>query len=281
MILPDINRSKASFHLDGNGIRFGLTNIKYIADAAAKAIINGRPYKSYADFVAWADIKGSGLSSRIVSAVNKVNAAPFGDNPRRDVRENMYEYLGVPYFDDEWMTEDSRARLTPASQYNEKEPAIMYGLVIDIKTKPNANWTLIEIVDDSGTASFFSGKTPPVEVGKMYVYITGNKNILDAVEMNSIHEAEQIWAKYLLAKKVQLAEGANLVVEFKGRKTKAGKNMATAVVVDHELKLKSLLVFPQQYAAGVKHMQPGNLVEMTTGYTKDGTPFVDRVRSIQ
>jgi len=281
MMLPDINRSKKSFALDGNGIRFGLTNIQYIADAACKAIMDGRPYRSYADFKQHAAVKGSGLSSRIVSAVNKVNAASFGDNPRRDVRENMYEYLGVPYFDDEWMTEDARARLTPAGSYDEKNPAIMYGLVIDITTKPGASWTRIEIVDDSGMASFFAGKEPPVEVGKMYAYIAGNKNILDAVELNEIRESDKIWAKYLLAKKVELAPGAHLVVEFKGRKTKAGKMMATAILVDHELNLKSLLVFPQQYGAGLKHMKPGNLVEVTTGYTKDGTPFVDRVRSIQ
>jgi DNA polymerase-3 subunit alpha len=280
MILPDINRSEKSFALDGNGIRFGLTNIRFIADAAASNIIKGRPYRSYRDFTDYAAVKGSGLSSRIVSAINKVNAAPFGDNARRDVRENMYEYLGVPYFDDSWMTEDARARLTPCSLYNEEQPALMYGLVIDITTKPGASWTRIELVDDSGVVTFFAGKTPPVEVGKMYAVVAGNKSILDAVELADIQETDKVWAKYLMAKKISLAPEANLVVEFKSRKTKAGKNMANAIVVDHEGTLKSLLVFPQQYPAGLKHMKPGNLIEVTTGYTKDGTPFVDRVRSI-
>jgi hypothetical protein len=139
---------------------------------------------------------------------------------------------------------------------------------------------MIELVDESGVATFFAGKTPPVEVGKMYVVMASGKSILDAVALSDIQESEAIWAKYLMAKKISLAPSALLVVEFKGRKTKAGKNMANAVVVDHEGNLRSLLVFPQQYAAGLKHMKPGNLIEATTGYTKDGTPFVDRVRSI-
>jgi len=281
MMLPDINRSEKSFALDGNGIRFGLTNIKFIADAAASAIIAGRPFRSYQQFYEYASAKNSGLSSRIIGAVNKVNAAPFGDNPRRDVRANMYEYLGVPYFDDSWMTEESRARMTPCGHLDPEGSAIIYGIVNDITTKPGANWTRIEVVDDSGVATFFAGKNPPVEEGGMYAMITGKKSILDAVLLNEIQETDKVWAKYLMAKKISLAETAHLVLEFKGRRTKAGKNMATVIMVNSKMELISLLVFPQQYAAGLKHMKPGSLVEIQVGYTKDGTSFVDRVRGME
>jgi DNA polymerase-3 subunit alpha len=279
MMLPDVNRSQASFAIDGDGIRFGLTNIKYIADAAAAVIMDERPFRSYKELYEFSQQKGSGLSTRIIGALNRVSATNFPDRVNEDPRPNLFEYLGIPSFDDSWMNEKIRGRLTPASQYEEGSAAILFGMVLDITTKPNAKWNRVEIVDETGTATFFTGPDPLVEVGKVYVILTGNKKIMDFVEVDQVVESEKMFAKYLRAKNVSLDAGQYLVLEFNSRKTKAGKNMANAVVVDHKLELIPLLVFPTAYPNAMRQMQPGQVVEMQIGYTKeDATPFVDRVR---
>ncbi len=48
---PDINHSDTGWTIDGKGIRFGLTSVNEMGYAAAKAIVDRRPYKSFIDFV--------------------------------------------------------------------------------------------------------------------------------------------------------------------------------------------------------------------------------------
>lgn len=48
---PDINHSDTGWIIDGKGIRFGLTTVNEMGLAAAKGIVNRRPYKSFVDFV--------------------------------------------------------------------------------------------------------------------------------------------------------------------------------------------------------------------------------------
>jgi DNA polymerase-3 subunit alpha len=48
---PDINHSDTGWTIDGKGIRFGLTTVNEMGFAAAKAIVDRRPYKSFSDFV--------------------------------------------------------------------------------------------------------------------------------------------------------------------------------------------------------------------------------------
>jgi len=53
--LPHVNDSDNDFKIEGKGIRFGLSGIKYISDNVASKLIENRPFNSYAeleDFVA-------------------------------------------------------------------------------------------------------------------------------------------------------------------------------------------------------------------------------------
>lgn len=280
VMLPDINRSDYSFSIDGDGIRFGLTNIKYIANAAAKVIIDRRPFESYEEFRVFANKKGSGLSSRIIGAINKVNGAVFHDHPKTDISEHIYEYLGIPVFDSSWMTDETRARLTPASEYEEGGGAIIYGLVTKITTKPGAHWTRIEVLDESGTAAFFAGSNPGMEEGKMYLVLLANKSLMDFVEINDVVESDKLFAKYVRAKKVGLDNGSYLVIDFNSRKTKKKENMATVTVVNSDLELESLIAFPRQYPMAMKYAKPGEIVNLSIGFLDDGSKIINNVRSI-
>lgn len=275
MLLPDINRSEHSFSLDGEAIRFGLTNIKYIATAAANSIIKGRPYSSYAEYKEFASKTGSGISTRIIGTSIKSGAIDFPDKPRGDVSENLYELLGVPVFDDKWLNPQSRSRMTRAGMYQEDTAAIIYGLVTDVKR--GKGWARVTVVDESGAASFFANQNVELEDGQVIVAMVGNKRMLDFEFASDIPTSEKNFARYLMAKEVQIAEEQSVVLEFNTRKTKAGKKMATAIVVDSESQLHSYLVFPDFYLKGLKFMVPGKVIGIDVGYTKDGSEFVKEI----
>jgi len=70
--LPHINESNVYFSLQGESIRFGLAEVKFISDSIANKIIEKRPYKNYNDFIEKASKKGSGINSRAIAALNSI-----------------------------------------------------------------------------------------------------------------------------------------------------------------------------------------------------------------
>jgi DNA polymerase III subunit alpha len=276
MLLPDVNRSDHSFAIDGDAIRFGLTNIKYVADAASKSIMRGRPYSSYEDFKKVASKTKSGISTRITGVCLKSGAIDFRDRPRQDVSEHLYELLGVPVFDDKWLNSETRSRLTRASDYEEDKAAIVYGLVMEVKR--GKGWARVTIVDESGAASFFTSESSELKEGDVIVAVLGNKRLIDYAYASDIPTSDKNFAKFLMAPSVSIAEGKVAVLEFNTRKTKAGKKMATAIVVTSDLKIHSYLVFPDTYLKGLKFMVPGKVIGLELDLTKDGTEFVKEIR---
>jgi DNA polymerase-3 subunit alpha len=48
---PDVNHSDVGWAIDGGKLRFGLASVNEMGSAAARAIVDGQPYKSFEDFV--------------------------------------------------------------------------------------------------------------------------------------------------------------------------------------------------------------------------------------
>jgi DNA polymerase-3 subunit alpha len=90
--LPHINDSDIDFKIEGKGIRFGLTAIKYISDNIAAKYMEKRPFNSYAELEEFTFTKGSGVNSRALQALRVIGGATFPDNPRNDeeIKENLY-----------------------------------------------------------------------------------------------------------------------------------------------------------------------------------------------
>jgi len=80
--LPHVNESNVYFSLQGESIRFGLAEVKFISDSIANKIIEKRPYENYNDFIEKASKKGSGINSRAIAALNSIGGAAFEDNAR-------------------------------------------------------------------------------------------------------------------------------------------------------------------------------------------------------
>jgi len=58
--LPHVNDSDNDFKIEGKGIRFGLSGIKYISDNVASKLIENRPFDSYAELEDFVAKKGHG-----------------------------------------------------------------------------------------------------------------------------------------------------------------------------------------------------------------------------
>jgi DNA polymerase III subunit alpha len=82
--LPHVNESDADFKIEGKGIRFGLTGIKFISDSIAEKYIAARPFRSYKELEEFSFGKGNGVNSRSLQALRVTGAATFEDNPRND-----------------------------------------------------------------------------------------------------------------------------------------------------------------------------------------------------
>ena len=78
--LPHINDSETDFKIEGKGIRFGLSAIKWISNTIAERYIAARPFKSYKEVEEFTFTKGNGVNSRALQAMNLVGALTFPDN---------------------------------------------------------------------------------------------------------------------------------------------------------------------------------------------------------
>lgn len=98
--LPHINDSDIDFKIEGKGIRFGLSAIKFISDKIGERYISARPFNSYKELEEFTFTKGNGVNSRALQALRVIGAATFNDNPRNDqeIKENLYEFLNLPEF---------------------------------------------------------------------------------------------------------------------------------------------------------------------------------------
>ena len=79
--LPHINESDLDFKIEGKGIRFGLTGIKYISDNIATKYIAAQPFTSFKQVEEFTFTKGNGVNSRALQAMKCVGALNFADNP--------------------------------------------------------------------------------------------------------------------------------------------------------------------------------------------------------
>ena len=274
--LPHINDSDIDFKIEGKGIRFGLSAIKFISDKIAERYISARPFKSYAELEQFTFTKGNGVNSRALQALRIIGAATFADNPRNDeeIKNNLYEYLNLPEFN---LTVPSHyhAFITPAEDYEEKGSFILMGMVKNIKRAKG--WSRVEILDKTGSVGIFDEEQTTIEAGVSYIVLANDNRILSAVPVDSIKGSESALVKFLNYKMLPYKDDEIFVVSFKPRVTKAGKKMASLTVADSSRDLHSITVFPTAFAKAYMKIEEGNAYKFTLGKTKDGTVILEDI----
>ena len=274
--LPHVNDSDVDFKIEGKGIRFGLSGIKFISDNIANKYIAGRPFASYAELEKFTVTKGNGVNTRSLQALRVIGAATFPDNPRNDdeIRENLYEYLNLPEFN---ITVPSHyhAFISPVEDFEEKGSFVLMGMVKAIKR--GKGWSRVELLDKTGSVGIFDEEQTAIESGKTYILLASDNRIVSAIPAEEARSSDHALIKFLNYKQLPFTEEEMFVVSFKPRITKAGKKMATLTVADTGRDLHSILVFPTTFAKAYMKIQEGNAYKFSFGKTRDGTVILEDI----
>lgn len=272
--LPHVNRSEPHFSIEGDSMRFGLTDIKYISDKVAEKIIENRPFESFEHFMEVKNTKHSGISSRVVDALDAIGAASFPDNPKRgDEDDYYYEYLGIPKFTSAELPDRVKAVITPIEDYttDTQDAWVFCAIVKDVMrgVTNKRRWQRVEFVDRTGKTGAFTDANRKFEEGKQYFFLVSSNRVddyctVDEVVKNldntKIHDG---FINYLASRQLGVQrKGEVYVVAASPFKTKKGKTMASIVVANNEKKLRRVMVWAYLWGKYASMLVPGNRVKM-------------------
>jgi len=277
VLLPHINESDLDFSIQGNSIRFGLSNIKYISDNIGSKITALRPFKTYTEFMDKAKEKGSGINSRALESLNMIGASAFPDNPRKgNENEKLYEYLGIPKFDTGKISPSIKAQVNPLEEFLEEGCFVLLAMVKSIKKGPT--WSRIELVDDTGSVGIFHSVNTEIEAGMMYFFLVGDNRIHQYVTIDEVvNKTNEPFVQWLYKDKLKIENGKMLVLDFTNYKTKANKMMAHIILSDADKKLERVIAFPKIYSKALGKMKPGTICDPAIAKLEDGTLYVKEV----
>jgi DNA polymerase-3 subunit alpha len=278
VLLPHINQSELYFSLQGDAIRFGLAEVKYISDNIANKIIAQRPYNTYSDFTKIVSAKGSGINSRALTSLNAIGAAAMDDNPRTgNEKDNYYEILGIPTFNLEGIPPRIKAQARPIEEFDELGSFVMFGMVKSIKR--GTGWARIELVDETGSIGLFHDEQTTIETNQMYFILVGDNRIARYVKVSDVKpDSEDAFVKYLYSNGYDLEENQYQVLDFTNYKTKAGKTMAHIVMTDKDKNLTRCIVFSTLYKLALGKMREGMICKPILSKLDDGTLMVKEVK---
>jgi DNA polymerase-3 subunit alpha len=277
--LPHINDSDMDFKIEGKGIRFGLSAIKFISNTIAERYIASRPFRSFKEVEEFTFTKGNGVNSRALHAMNAIGALTFPDNPAdsEKVKENLYEYLNLPEFNTS-IPQHYYAYLNDVEEFEEKGAFILMGMVKSIKR--GTGWSRVEVLDKTGSAGIFDDEQTTIEAGRTYILLVSDNRIVSAVPADEVKDSKDALVKFLNYKMLPYKEGEHFVVSFKPRMTKAGKKMASLTLADAGRELHSVTVFPTAFAKAYMSIEQGNVYNFKFGKTKDGTVIMEDVVNV-
>jgi len=274
--LPHINDSDLDFKIEGKGIRFGLTGIKFISNNIAQKYIDARPFNSYKQLEEFTFTKGNGVNSRALNALRLTGAATFSDNPRNDedIKENLYEYLNLPEFNIS-IPSHYYAFIQSIEDFEEKGSFILMGMAKAIKR--GKGWSRVEILDKTGSVGIFDEESTTIETGRTYLILANDNRIVSAVPIDEVKGSTNALVKFLGYKQLPYTEDEMFVISFKSRITKAGKKMASLTLADTSRDLHSVTVFPTAFPKAYMHIEEGKSYKFSFGKTKDGTVIMEDV----
>lgn len=275
---PHINHSFARFTVEEDGLRMGLSGVKYISDISANKIINYRPFETYDHFKKKVLEKGSGLTSRVLSSLNSFGGASFDDNPvPEDYRSHLYDTLGIPAFEAKLITSKMRDSLRNLEDYEDDETFVCMAMVKQIKR--GEGWARVDMVDSTGTTGVFADQDTTVEKGKMYVFLIGNNRIMKHISLdNANNESEDIIMDYLRRPILEeIPEGQHKILAAQARTTKTGKKIGYVVACNSEKQLSTFMVFEKNLNIVRAMCKIGTVRKLTVKKLKDGTYCIDGV----
>ena len=277
VLLPHVDASEMHFSIEPNGIRFGLSNIKYISTNLGGKLMDYRPFNTYAALEEKVLEKGSGLSTRVLGALNAVGGAAFPDHPRTgNERDNFYEYLSIPAFEQKSLPPKVKMQFQTLDEY--EESGVFSIMAMARKIKRGTGWSRIEVVDETGTAGIFHDENTMIETGQMYAMLVAENRIARYIPVGEVtKESKNSYCQFLFTNEIpELTDNFYKIVAFQSHTTQKGKRMAYVVISDAEKNMMRVMAFPQLFVAAYSKCQEGAIVGMDLKQTDDGSVFVDK-----
>lgn len=271
LLLPHINKSDKDLSIQGDSLRMGLTDIKYISDKVFAKLDKHRPFNNYGELLEKADEKGSGISTRTIGAISAVGAAHRIGGPKGD-ESNYYEYLGIPKFKST-LDPEIQQHITDISEFNESDVFILKGFVKGIKrNKPDSKtkWARVEMLDETGTCGVFHQSATEIEPGNMYVFLVARNRIMKYVQIDEFRADNPDPFVQALYHGVDVQPGKLSVIAAEKRFTKARKMMATVVFMNEKGEMRRALVFPSLFAKKSALVREGKHVRASFKRLDDG-----------
>jgi DNA polymerase-3 subunit alpha len=278
ILLPHVNKSDLEFTIENGNIRFGLIDIKGIAEKTGAKLLEYRPFENYEQLKEKVAEKGSGLTSTVLKSLNAIGAAHFDDNPKHgQERDNLYEYLRIPAFQYKELPPRVLNQFRTLDEYEDKGTFFIMAMARKIVRKDH--WARVDLLDETGTAGVFTNGDTPMEAGQMYVMMVSNNSIERYVSIDDLtSKSRNTFVQYLYAKGYpELTDGCYKTIAFRRHVTKAGNNMAYMIVSDGEKSLTRVMAFPQQFAKAHSKCKEGQDAFMEFKKTEDGSLFLHNV----
>ncbi len=274
VLLPHVEASDLNFGIEDDGIRFGLSNIKFISTAGGTKLMEYRPFGSYAKLEEKVMEKGSGLTSRVLGALNAIGGAAYDDNKRTGKeRDNFYEYLGIPAFKKKELPPKVRLQFRTLDEYDEK--GVFSIMAMARKIKRGDGWSRIDFVDETGTTGIFHDQDTSIEVGQMYAMLIANNRVARFIPIDDVSEdSTNTYCQFLYDTDLaDVTDNFYRVVAFQSHTTKAGKRMAYVVLCDQNRDMQRVMAFPSDFMKAYSKCQEGATVCVDLEATDDGSMF--------
>jgi DNA polymerase-3 subunit alpha len=278
ILLPHVNKSDLEFTIEDGNIRFGLIDIKGIAEKTGTKLLEYRPFENYEQLKEKVAEKGSGLTSTVLKSLNAIGAAHFDDNPKHgQERDNLYEYLRIPAFQYKELPPRVLNQFRTLDEYEDKGTFFIMAMARKIVRKDH--WARVDLLDETGTAGVFTNGDTPMEAGQMYVMMVSNNSIERYVSIDDLtSKSRNTFVQYLYAKSYpELTDGCYKTIAFRRHVTKSGNNMAYMIVTDGDKNLTRVMAFPQQFAKAHMKCKEGQDSFMEFKKTEDGSLFLHNV----
>lgn len=263
--LPHINESGLYMEpgKDDQGfyIRMGLIDVKYVGPAAARKIIQGRPWKSYDHFARKAspEEKFTGINVRNLEALDAIGAVRFEDHPLRgDEKDYYYQYLNLPSFDTSKLPPATLESLNKVEDYSKEGTYVMLALAMKV-TRKNG-WARVDLFDSTGTAGIFFNPEWDIKKGEFYIFLICNGSIVRFMGSDELDDGSHL-SKYLTTEKLKPFDGERIIA-FSHRRTKANNLMGTLITTNDQKQLTGYTVYSNVFAKVHTKAKKGGIVHI-------------------
>ena len=195
---PDVNKSDAAFSLDGDALRFGLSNIAGCGASAVSEIMTKRPFDDYDHFVN--TVARSKVKANNLEALQKVGAFDsIGFDSPYESRRYFGPLLNYPVTMNDKSPFDEIIMPCNLAQDTKEEVNLYIVRGVVKSTKRTPKYFRAEVEDSTGVVSSFANSDAVINKRDYVIAIVGDQTIHHIEDFNEIEtgKSDSKFSKFL------------------------------------------------------------------------------------